>query len=142
MSEKHNGACFCGAIKFELSGEPNVMGYCHCTDCASWAGAPVNAFSLWSPENVQVTAGAEQLGSYAKTPGSQRKYCKVCGGHVFTDHPEMGMVDVYLNNVPGKAHQGAMHIFYAEKTMSVPDGLPKYADMPAEFGGSGEQLAD
>ncbi len=142
MSEKHSGACFCGAIQFEVSGEPNVMGYCHCTDCASWAGAPINAFSLWAPENFQITAGSEQLGSYAKTPGSHRKYCTVCGGHIYSDHPEMGLVDVFLNNVPGKKHEGTLHVFYGEKTMSVPDGLPKYADMPVEFGGSGKQLSD
>ena len=59
-----------------------------------------------------------------------------------TDHPGMGMVDVYLNCVEGIEHQGAMHIFYGEKSMSVPDGLPKFKDMPAEFGGSGEMLAD
>ena len=123
-------------------GVPNIMGYCHCTDCASWAGAPVNAFSLWPADSVKVVAGESSLGNYAKTPGSQRKYCTKCGGHVFSDHPEMGMVDVYLNNVTGIDHQGAMHIYYGEKTMSVPDGLPKYADMPSEFGGSGELLSD
>jgi hypothetical protein len=34
-----------------------------------------------------------------------------CGGHVFTDHPGMGLIDVYLNAVPGKDHQGAMHVY-------------------------------
>ena len=142
MAETHSGACFCGEVRFEVSGEPNMMGYCHCTDCASWAGAPVNAFSLWPTDSVRVVAGQDSLGNYAKTPGSQRKYCTRCGGHVFSDHPEMGMVDVYLNNVPDVEHKGAMHIYYGEKTMAVPDGLPKYADMPAEFGGSGELLSD
>ena len=102
MSDSHKGACFCGAVQIEVTGEPNVMGFCHCTDCAGWAGAPVNAFSLWSPDRVKVTAGEDKLGNYAKTPGSQRKFCKVCGGHVFTDHPAMGMIDVYLNIVPTK----------------------------------------
>ena len=142
MSETHKGACFCGAVQIEVTGEPNVMGYCHCSDCAGWAGAPVNAFSLWSPESVKVTAGEDKIGNYAKTEGSQRKFCTQCGGHVFTDHPEMGMIDVYLNIVPDKAHKGAMHIYYAEKTMSVPDGLPKYKDLPKEFGGSGESLPE
>ena len=142
MSDTHQGQCFCGTVKIELTGEPNMMGYCHCTDCAEWAGAPVNAFSLWSPENVKITAGEEKLGNYARTPASQRRFCTDCGGHVLSEHPEMGMTDVYLNIVPTLTHQGAMHIFYGEKSMSVPDGLPKFKDMPAEFGGSGEMLAD
>ena len=89
-----------------------------------------------------MTAGADKLGNYAKTEGIQRKFCTNCGGHVFTDHPGMGMIDVYLNIVPTKAHQGAMHIYYGEKTMSVPDGLPKFRDLPKEFGGSGETLPE
>ena len=142
MSDTHKGACFCGAVQIELTGEPNMMGYCHCTDCAEWAGAPVNAFSLWSPENVKVTAGEDKLASFARTEASHRKFCKDCGGHVLSEHPAMGMTDVYLNIVPTLQHQGAMHIFYGEKSMSVPDGLPKFKDMPAEFGGSGEMLSD
>ena len=142
MTDTNNGSCFCGAVKIDVAGDPEMMGYCHCTDCAEWAGAPVNAFSLWKPENVKITQGEDKIGSYARTEASQRKFCTQCGGHVLTDHPAMGLVDVYLNIVPGKVHQGAMHIYYGEKTMSVPDGLPKYRDLPKEFGGSGELLAE
>jgi hypothetical protein len=142
MSETHQGACFCGAVEIEISGEPQVQGFCHCTDCAQWAGAPVNAFSLWQPGQVNITKGADKIGTFAKTEASHRKFCTQCGGHLMTDHPGMGMIDVYLNIVPSKAHAGTMHIFYGEKTMSVPDGLPKFKDMPSEFGGSGEMMAD
>ncbi|MEM7016710.1 MAG: GFA family protein [Pseudomonadota bacterium] len=140
MSETHSGSCFCGAVKIEVIGDPNLMGYCHCTDCAGWAGAPINAFSLWAPENVNVVEGADKIGSFAKTPASHRKFCTECGGHIMSEHPDMGMTDVYLNVVPTKEHKGTMHVYYGEKTMSVKDGLPKYKDLPAEFGGSGETL--
>lgn len=142
MSEINDGACFCGAVNIQVTGDPEMMGYCHCTDCAQWAGAPINAFSLWKPENVVITAGADNIGTFARTEASQRKFCTQCGGHIMTDHPGMGLVDVYLNIVPGKQHQGNMHIFYGEKSMSVPDGLPKFKDMPKEFGGSGEMMSD
>jgi len=46
------------------------------------------------------------------------------------------------NNVPSKAHVGTMHIYYDEKTLSIKDGLPKFKDLPAEFGGSGDTLAE
>ncbi len=140
MSEVHNGSCFCGAVTFTVSGEPNIMGYCHCTDCAEWAGAPVNAFSLWAPDAVQITQGADKVGSFAKTPASHRKFCTDCGGHIMSEHPDMNMTDVYLNVVDGLDHKGTMHIFYGEKTLGVKDGLPKWKDMPEEFGGSGTLL--
>ncbi len=136
------GTCFCGAIEFEVSGEANVMGFCHCEDCTSWAGAPISAFSLWPAANIVVTKGADNLGSFAKTDASHRKFCKTCGGHVFTDHPELGMFDVYLNTVPRIKHTPTMHVYYAKKTVSMSDGLPKFNDLPTDFGGSGDMLSD
>ncbi|MFT4583441.1 MAG: hypothetical protein ACI915_003675 [Gammaproteobacteria bacterium] len=140
MAEK--GACFCGAIEFEVTGEAQVMGFCHCDDCTKWAGAPISAFSLWPSDGVSVTKGADNIGSFAKTDNSHRKFCKTCGGHVFTDHPGLSMHDVYLNTVPGVAHKPTLHVFYGEKTVAMKDGLPKFKDMPAEFGGSGDTLPD
>ena len=64
----HRGECFCGAVKIEVTGEPQAMGYCHCRSCRSWSGGPVNAFSLWKPEDVKVTAGTEHVATFAKRP--------------------------------------------------------------------------
>ncbi|MGE5640023.1 MAG: GFA family protein, partial [Clostridia bacterium] len=83
----YEGACFCGTVKFTVSGEPAAAGYCHCDDCRTWSAGPVNAFTLWKPEAVKVTQGREMIGSFNKTPRSLRKWCKNCGGHVFTEHP-------------------------------------------------------
>jgi hypothetical protein len=142
MSDTYTGSCFCGAVEFEVTGEPAVMGYCHCADCAKWAAAPINSFSLWSPDSVKVTKGEDNLGSFNKTENSFRKFCKICGGHVFSDHPAMSLVDVYPNVVPDFEHKPTVHVHYGSKTVSVKDGLPKFNDMPAEFGGSGETLPD
>jgi hypothetical protein len=61
------GSCFCGAVKLEVTGSPEVMGYCHCSFCRSWSAAPVNAFSLWKPEAVRITSGAEDVATFQKT---------------------------------------------------------------------------
>ncbi len=96
----HHGECFCGAVKVEVSGEPEGMGYCHCRSCRSWSGGPVNAFTLWKPDAVRITAGAEHVGMYRKTPVSQRQYCKLCGGHLMTHHPPLGLVEVFAATLP------------------------------------------
>lgn len=142
MTDTYKGGCFCGAVEFEVSGAPEAMGYCHCDDCAAWAAAPINAFSLWTPDCVTITKGEGNIGTFNKTENSYRKFCKTCGGHLMTDHPGMKLLDVYPNAVPDLAHEPALHVFYAYKTVSVKDGLPKFADMPAAFGGSDETLPD
>ena len=138
----HKGECFCGAVKIEVTGEPAAMGYCHCRSCRSWSGGPVNAFSLWQPEAVKVTAGAEQLATFAKTPMSERKYCKTCGGHLMANHPPLKLVDVYTATIPTLAFVPGVHVNYAESVLPMKDGLTKFSDFPADFGGSGKTIAD
>lgn len=138
----YQGECFCGAVKLEASGDPEGMGYCHCGSCRSWSGGPVNAFTLWKPENVSVTAGAEHVATYNKTPVSDRKYCALCGGHLMTNHPGLGVVDVFAATLPGLAFVPSVHINYAETVLPMKDGLPKFKDFPAAFGGSDEQIPE
>jgi hypothetical protein len=87
-------------VEIEVRGAPEAMGYCHCRSCRSWSGGPVNAFSLWKPEAVRITAGQENVATYTKTPLSERKYCKKCGGHLMTNHPPIGLVDVFAATIP------------------------------------------
>lgn len=142
MTEPHRGSCFCSAVEFEVSGAPVVMGYCHCTDCATWAAAPVSSFGLWPWGSVQITKGVENIGAFNKTEKARRKFCRTCGGHVITEFPALKLVEVYPNIVPGLPHNPTMHVHYAAKTVSIKDGLPKFRDLPANFGGSGELLPE
>jgi hypothetical protein len=118
------------------------MGYCHCSSCRSWSAGPVNAFTLWPPEAVKVTKGADKIGTYHKTENSFRKWCTVCGGHIMTDHPPFGLVDVYAATIPSVPFKPGVHVNYQETVLRMEDGLPKQKDFPAELGGSGELLAE
>ena len=142
MSDTYTGSCFCGAVEFEVTGAPAVMAYCHCNDCAAWAGAPINSFGFWAPENVRITKGEDNIATFNKTEANYRKFCKTCGGHVFCDLPGFNFVEVYPNTVPGLVHEPTVHVHYGSKTISVHDGLPKFKDLPADFGGSGDMLPE
>ena len=138
----YQGSCFCGAVKFTVSGEPAAMGYCHCESCRSWAAAPVNAFTLWKPESLHITRGADNIGTYNKTPKSSRKWCKTCGGHLFTEHPQWQLTDIYAGVIPEFPYQAGVHVNYQETRLHIKDGLPKLKDLPAEMGGSGVAIAE
>ena len=135
------GRCFCGAVQFTVTGEPAAAGYCHCESCRHWSAGPVNAFTLWNPAAVKITRGADTIGTYNKTPNSSRKWCKTCGGHVFTEHPEWKLIDVYAAVIPEFPHQPGVHVNYQETVLRIKDGLPKMKDLPKEMGGSGITLA-
>ena len=136
------GRCFCGEVQFAVKGQPEAMGYCHCESCRHWSAGPVNAFTLWKPEALEVTQGVDKIGTYNKTPASYRKWCRSCGGHIFTEHPEMGLIDVYAAVIPEFPFEAGVHVNYQEAVLRIKDGVTKLKDMPAEMGGSGETVAE
>src|ERR1044072_8596991 len=95
MAGKYPGKCYCATVAIEVTGMPEAMGYCHCSACRSYIGAPINAFTLWKPENVKVTKGADSLGRFQSSEMSIRRFCTKCGGNVMTEHPSLGLVDVF-----------------------------------------------
>jgi hypothetical protein len=138
----HHGRCFCGAVEVEVEGSPEAMGYCHCNSCRSWSAGPVNAFTLWKPGAVRITAGEEHVATFSKTAFSQRQYCTRCGGHLMNRHPTIGLVDVYAAIIPTLTFTPGVHVNYAETVLPMRDGLPKLKDFPAELGGSGQMMPE
>jgi hypothetical protein len=116
----HQGQCFCGAVTIEASGDPEGMGYCHCASCR----------------------GADKIATFAKTPVSERKSCAICGGHLMTNHPTFGLVDVFAATLPDLTFAPGVHVNYQETVLPMQDGLPKFRDFPAELGGSGEMISE
>lgn len=94
------------------------------------------------PAALKVTRGADSIGTYNKTPISHRKWCAQCGGHLFTDHPTMGLVDIYAALLPQLKFEPALHVHYQETVLPIRDGKPKMKDMPKEMGGSGITLPE
>ena len=143
----YSGSCFCGAVEFELTGSPEAMAYCHCDSCRSWSGGQVSAFTLWKPESLEITKGTDDMISFDGNPGSDnqdvvsiRRSCKHCGGHLFTDHPPMNLIDIPAVVIKGLDFQPGFHVHYQETVHPMDDGLTKFKDLPAEAGGSGVEL--
>ena len=74
-----------------------------------------------------------------KDQSSYRKTCVRCHSNVLNDHPGMGLTDI-VSDILDAPFEPKFHIHYAERVWSVKDGLPKFKDMPTEFGGSGETV--
>jgi len=59
-----------------------------------------------------------------------------------TNHPPLGLVDVFAATIPSLTFSPGVHVNYSETVLSIRDGLPKLKDFPAEFGGSGQIVAE
>jgi hypothetical protein len=148
-SSQYTAHCFCGDVEFTLEGNPEVMAYCHCDSCRQWSASPVSGFTLWKPESIQITKGKEHLAGYTGNPlsgdkalVSNRVWCKKCGGHLYTDHPQMKLVDVPSAVIGDFIFRPGFHVHYQESVHPMNDGLPKFKDLPEEAGGTGELLTE
>ena len=59
-----------------------------------------------------------------------------------TDHPTLGLVDVFAATLPTLPFAPGVHVNYAETVLPMRDGLPKFRDFPAAFGGSDEHVPE
>ena len=117
------------------------MGYCHCNSCRHWSAAPIND-SLAAQKGEINTRREENIGTFSDTPQSKRKWCRACGGHVFTEHPGLGLIDVYAAVIPDVPFIPGLHVNYSETKLPIRDGLLKLKDFPHGFGGSGIEVVE
>src|SRR3974390_2455876 len=101
------------------------MGYCHCESCRHWSAAPLNACTLWNPAALTVTRGADSIGTFSKTPNSERKWCTRCGGPLFPNHPTRGVGDVCAAVLPTLEFEPGLHVNCQETVLRVHDDRPK-----------------
>jgi len=92
----HSGGCFCGAVRFEVEGDPIHTSLCHCSDCRRSAGAPVVAWVAFRDDQLQVSQGeAKTINS---SGNSFRSFCPDCGSGLFFRNTEFlpGIVDIQI----------------------------------------------
>ena len=140
--ETHKGGCFCGAVSVEVTGQPVAQGFCHCSDCRAWSAAPVTAYALFPTPSVRVTAGADALGDRVGKTGLKRMHCQKCGGGVMSEITQAGLIDLSPPVIPDFAFEPQAHVNYAERMISMKDGLPKFAKMPDPVTGLGEMIEE
>jgi hypothetical protein len=136
----YDGQCYCGAVKITVTGDPAGAGYCHCKACRSWSAGPVNAFTLWPSDAVEVVQGADKIAEYNANERTYRQWCSACGGHLMARHPEWDLIDVYAATIPSFPFEPGVHVNYESTVLPMKDGVPKQKDFPAEMGGAGVTL--
>jgi hypothetical protein len=77
MSERIEGGCRCGAVRFEATGAPIDVAWCHCESCRKHSGAPVSVFVAIPHDAYKVTKG--EITKFNSSPGRWRGFCARSG---------------------------------------------------------------
>jgi hypothetical protein len=134
MSQRLEGGCLCGAVRYAVSGEPVTSGFCHCKLCRGSAGAPVMAWAMFPEGQFAYTKGKPAI--YESTPGSLRAFCGACGTQVaFTGDGIPGLVDITVGSLDDpSALPPQAHIFESRRIswLHLSDDLPRFAEFPPQ----------
>ncbi|MGE0388229.1 MAG: GFA family protein [Gammaproteobacteria bacterium] len=128
------GGCHCGAIRYEVQGEPLTHALCHCSDCRRHAGAPMVGWTMYPEAALRVTQGEPKV--YSSSSHGRRYFCADCGTGLFYRNAEVlpGLVDVQsATNDDPAAVPARIHVQVAERIawMTHAHELPEHQRYPS-----------
>ncbi len=130
---KHQGGCHCGAVRYEVGGQPKHVTLCHCTDCRKSAGAPAVAWAAFAEDDFMLLQG--ELTNFQSSSIARRGFCPRCGtGITYRNDSELpGIVDIQSATLDDPdAMPVQAHIQTAERIgwMAHAHDLPQFERFP------------
>ena len=84
LSHNYTGRCLCGAITYEIVGEPVIVAQCHCGECRRLSGTGHTIGVMFDSKNVALNG---QLGEFKYSSGNKsvvtKGFCIKCGSQIF-----------------------------------------------------------
>ena len=93
------GGCMCGSIRFEATGQPFWIGYCHCRMCQQASGGPFIFYVDFWRNDVIYTQGAPTI--YKSSSWGERGFCKNCGTPIFFQYQDVPLLSDKRRNLVG-----------------------------------------
>jgi len=132
----HEGGCYCGAIRFQVEGDPMFKGQCHCRECQYMSGGGPNYVMAFPEAGFAYTKGTPK--SFRRTDLENpvtREFCENCGTPMSSRAPGMAgaiLLKVGIFDDPSIYPGPEMAIFLCDKQtfQQVPEGIPAFEKGP------------
>ena len=126
------GGCLCGAIRYEVRGDPIYIGHCHCSRCRKSSGAAFLTAALFPKDSIQWTTQVPKL--YPSSAGVDRGFCPDCGSSLTFQSPGRLLLLIGSLDRPEEIDMSdprrfeANHVFFSEKLpwFHIEDNLPRF----------------
>jgi hypothetical protein len=127
-SPTYFGRCYCGTVRFSITGPVRNLCVCHCESCRRAAGAAFVGWGTVDTDGFRIIDG--EPAAIKLSPEVERTFCNQCGSSLTYRHAlRPGEVDftlVSLNDPAALAPR--MHIWVQDKLpwVTLNDGLPQF----------------
>jgi hypothetical protein len=116
---KIEGGCYCGALRYQVEGDPLFKGQCHCRECQYIAGGSVNVVMGMPAASFRYTKGSPKAFTRGDLENPvTREFCADCGTHILAKAPGLAgavLLKVGTFDDPSAFGDPQMAIFTAEK---------------------------
>ncbi|HEY9100343.1 MAG TPA: GFA family protein [Thiobacillus sp.] len=129
------GSCLCGAVHYEVSGDPLKFYHCHCERCRKSTGTGHATNLMLANAQLVFTQGESHLKRY-KVPEAERftrQFCDQCGSLVARLVPEIEAVIIPAGSLDSEIPiKPQAHIFWDSRAAWSCDSaaLPHFAEYP------------
>jgi hypothetical protein len=129
------GGCMCGAVTYDVSGEPIFVGHCACENCQKTTGGGHSSIAAF-PEAALKARG--ELTSFAAQGDSGQRvtyqFCPKCGSRLFSRAAMMeNVVMISLGTMEAGADLQPSMMIYGKRRRAwdhVDPSVPVFPEMP------------
>ena len=134
MAAPFSGGCTCGAVRYECSAEPLMMGNCHCRDCQRASGGPFVSIVAVPKDALKIT-GEVKYHEVKADSGDliKRGFCGTCGSRLF-GFPSAPFVGVSAGSLDDPSWYRPSFDIYTSSAQPwdyMNPELPKFPKMPS-----------
>ncbi len=132
---QYTGECFCGGIKYRVTGRIYSARSCHCSRCRKAFSAQASAYALVDPGSLTWLEGEELLTSYIGKHGAGKQFCRICGSMLcgVVNGQVHGITLGCLDEAPADLVLDT-HIFVGSRAPweKLPTGIKSYHEGPTD----------
>lgn len=131
-TERHEGGCLCGRVRYEVRGKLRGVVSCHCRMCQKLHGA-VGAHTKALRRDFFIS-NPNGLAWYKSSDIARRGFCQHCGSSLFWDGFDFDSIGILAGSLDQTANLETIgHIFVGERAT-----FDDIADQKPQFEGSSE----
>jgi len=131
MSDRREGGCACGAVRYRLASAPMVVHCCHCLNCQRQTGSAFVVNLLIEADRVEVLAGTPEAVDAPRDDGSVQRVhrCPDCQVAVFSEYSRPDVLFVRAGTLDDpRAITPDVHIYTRSKVawVKLPEDTPAF----------------